>query len=103
MLTFTTDLLAHTTLPHSLSYLTYAWSHCSDMLTLTSLTMWLRWEHAGSGGMLTLTSDNLASLVAVECSLSPLTIWLRWEAAVSGGSGFAGSKLVAVECSLSPL
>jgi len=44
--------------------------------------------------MLALTSDNLASLVAVglaslvavglaslvvmECSLSPLTIWLRW-------------------------
>jgi len=47
--------------------------------------MWLRWEQAGSGGMLTLTSDNLASLVAVECSLSPLTIWLRWEQAGSGG------------------
>jgi len=62
------------------------------MLTLTSLTMWLRWEQAGSGGMLTLTSDNLASLGAVECSLSPLTISLRWEQAVSGGSGFAGSS-----------
>jgi len=89
------------------------------MLTLTSLTIWLRWEqvvsggsgfagssgsgYAGSSGMLALTSDNLASLVAVECSLPPLTIWLRWEQAVSGGSGFAGSKLVAVECSLSPL
>jgi hypothetical protein len=36
----------------------------SGMLTLTSLTMWLRWEQAGSGGMLTLTSDNLASLGA---------------------------------------
>jgi hypothetical protein len=75
--------------------------------------------------MLTLTSDNLASLVAVECSLSPLTIWLRWEQAGSGGmltltsltiwlrweqafgggsgfagssgSGFAGSKLVAAD------
>jgi hypothetical protein len=55
------------------------------MLTLTSLTMWLRWEQAGSDGMLTLTSDNLASLEAVECSLSPLTIWLRWEQAGSGG------------------
>jgi len=61
--------------------------------------------------MLALTSDNLASLVAVglaslvvmECSLSPLTIWLCWEQALSGGSGFAGSKLVVVECSLSPL
>ena len=50
--------------------------------------MWLRWEQAGSGGMLTLSS---------------LTIWLRWEQAVSGGSGFAGSMLVAVECSLSSL
>jgi len=85
------------------------------MLTLTSLTMWLRWEQAGSGGMLTLTSltiwlcweqavsggsgfagsklvaVDLASLVAVECSLSPLTIWLRWEQAVSSGSGLPGS------------
>ena len=50
MLTFTTDLLAHTTLTYSLSNLRYAWSHCSDMLTLTSLTMWLRWEQGGSGG-----------------------------------------------------
>jgi hypothetical protein len=67
------------------------------MITLTALTIWLRWEHAGSGGMVTLTS---------------LTIWLRWEQAVSSGSGIAGSseesgfawsKLVAVECSLSPL
>jgi len=64
------------------------------MLTLTSLTIWLRWEQAvsggssfaSSGGMLTLTSDNLASLVAVECSLSPLF-----------QSGFAGSKLLAVD------
>jgi hypothetical protein len=44
------------------------------MLTLTSLRIWLHWEHAGSGGMLTLTT---------------LTIWLCWEQAVSGGSGFA--------------
>ena len=40
---------------------------------------------------------DLASLVAVECSLSPLTISLRREQAVGGGSGFAGSKLVAVD------
>jgi len=45
------------------------------MLTLTSLTIWLRWEHAGSGGMLTLISP---------------TIWLCWAQTVSGGSGFAG-------------
>jgi len=45
--------------------------------SLSPLTIWLRWEQAGSGGMLTLTC---------------LTIWLRWEQAVSGGSGFAGSS-----------
>jgi len=50
--------------------------------------MWLCWEEAGSGGMITLTS---------------LTIWLCWEQAASGGYGFAGITLVAVECSLSPL
>jgi len=63
------------------------------MLISTSLTIWLRWEQAGSGGILTLTS---------------LTMWLRWEQAGSGGSGFAGSsgsgfagsKLVVVEFSL---
>jgi len=47
------------------------------MLTLTSLTIWLRWEEAGSSGMLTLTS---------------LTIWLHWKQPGSGGSGFAGSS-----------
>jgi len=55
------------------------------MLTLTSLTIWLRWEQAGSGGMITLIS---------------LTIWLRWEQAVSGRSDFAGCKLVAVDPAL---
>jgi len=34
------------------------------MITLTSLTIWLRWQLAGSGGILALTS---------------LTIWLCWE------------------------
>jgi len=60
------------------------------MVTLTSLTLWLCWEQAGSARMLTLIS---------------LTIWLRWEQAGTGGSdfagrgetGFGGSKLVAVE------
>jgi hypothetical protein len=63
---------------------------------LSPLTIWLRWEEAVSGGMLTLTS---------------LTIWLCWEQAVGGGSGiagssgsgFAGSQLVAVEFLLSAL
>jgi len=65
----------------------------SDMLALTALTcslspltMWPRWEQPASSGMHTLISDNLASLVAVECSLSPL-----WQ------SGFTGSKLLAVD------
>jgi len=49
----------------------------SGILTLTSLTIWLRWEQAGSSGILTLTS---------------LTIWDRWEHAVGGGSGFAGGS-----------
>jgi len=74
------------------------------MLTLTSLTMWLRWEQAVSGGSSFASSSGMLTLTS-------LTIWLRWEQAVSGGSGFAGSsgsgfagsKLVAVECSLSPL
>jgi hypothetical protein len=92
--------------------------------------MWLRWEEAvsggpsfaSSGGMLTLTTDNLALLGACclqwiwlcweqagsggMLTLTSLTIWLRWEQAVSGGSGcagssqlgFAGSNLLAVEC-----
>jgi len=25
-------------------------SHCSDIITLTSLTIWLHWEQAGSSG-----------------------------------------------------
>jgi len=70
MLTFTTDLLAHTTLTYSLSTCRYAWSHCSDVLTLTSLTIWLRWEQPVNGG------SGFAG---------------------SSGSGFAGSKLLAVD------
>ena len=81
--------------------------------------IWIHWEEAGSSGILTLTSDNLASLGAS---------WKQWNAhshlsdnlaslgssreqAVSGGcgfagwsrSGFAGCTLPAEECSLSPL
>jgi len=49
------------------------------MLTLTSLTIWLRWEQAfgggsgfaGSSGMLALTSDNLALQGAVTGVLIP--------------------------------
>jgi len=60
------------------------------MFSLISLVIWLRWEQAGSGGMLTLTS---------------LTILLHWELACSSGSGFPGrgetgfaaSMLVAVD------
>jgi len=73
----------------------------SGMLTLTSLTIWLRWEQAVGGGSGFAGSSESgfagSKLVAVECSLSPLTISLRREQAVSGGSGFAG------KCSLSPL
>jgi hypothetical protein len=55
----------------------------AEMLTLTSLAIWLHWEQsvsvgsgfAGSGGILTVTF---------------LKIWLHWEQAGSGGSGFAG-------------
>jgi len=50
--------------------------------SLSPLTISLRWEQAGSGGMLTLTS---------------LTIWLRWEQAFGGGFGFAGSKLLVLD------
>ena len=48
----------------------------ADMLTLTSLTIWVRGEQGGSGG------SGFAG---------------------RGEIGFAGSKLVAMECSLSPL
>jgi len=104
MFTFTTELLAHTTLTYSLSNLQYALSHCSDMLTRTSLTIWLCWVQAGSSGSgfagrgeIGFTGSSGSGftgskLVAVEYSLSPL-----WQ------SGFAGSELVAGEISLSSL
>jgi len=60
---------ACTTLTYSLLKLWHAWSHCSDMLSLTSLAIWLLREQAGSGG------SGFAS---------------------RGKTGFAGSKLVAV-------
>jgi len=60
------------------------------MLTLTSLTIWLRWEQAGSSGSGFTgrgeTDFAGSKIVAVECSLSPL-----------GQPGFAGSKLVALD------
>ena len=74
------------------------------MLTLTSLTIWHRWEQAVSGGsgFAGSSKSGLAHSsgsgfagskpVAAECSLSPLTIWLRLEQAVRGGSSFAGSS-----------
>jgi hypothetical protein len=59
------------------------------MLTLTSLTIWLRWQQAVGGGSGFAGSSGSgftgSTLVAVECSLSPLAIWLRWEQAGSGG------------------
>jgi len=55
----------------------------------TSLTIWLHWEQAVSGGLgyAGTSGSGIAEskVVAVECSLSPLTIWLRWAQAVSGG------------------
>jgi len=84
MLTFTTDLLDHTTLTYSLSHLSYALSHCSDMVTLTSLTIWLCWEQAGSIGS-GFTGRGETSFFG------------------SSGSGFTGRKLVAVEWLLLPL
>jgi len=84
MLTFTTDLLDHTTLTYSLSNLSYALSHSSDMVTLTSLTIWLCWEQADSSG-------------------SGFTGRGETSFAGSSGSGFTGRKLVVVEWSLSPL
>jgi len=41
-----------------------------------------------------LVAVDLASLVAVECSLSFLTISLRREQAGSGGLGFAGRRVL---------
>jgi len=82
--TFTTDLLSHKTPTYSLSNLSYALSHCSDMVTLTSLKIWLCWEQAGSSG------SGFAGRGATSF-------------AGSNGSGFSGSKLVAVAWSLSPL
>ena len=96
------------------------------MLTLTSLTIWLRWEQAVGGGSGFAGSSgsnfagskllvvDLVSLVAVDLAslgascerwnwlrweqagssgiltVTCLTIWLCWEQAGSGGSGFAG-------------
>jgi len=60
------------------------------MLTLTSPTIWLRWEQAVGGGSGFVGSSGSgfagSTLVAVECSLTHLS-----------HSGFAGSKLVAVD------
>ena len=61
------------------------------MLTLSSLTIWHRWEQAASGGSgITGSSGESgfawSKLVAVECSLSSLC-----------QSGFAGCKLLVVD------
>jgi len=84
MLTFTTDLFALTTLTYSLSNHWHALSHCSVMVTLTSLTLWLGWGQAGSGG------SSYAGMG--ETSFGG-----------SSGSGFTGRKLVIVQRSLSTL
>ena len=47
------------------SLLWHAHSHLSDMLTLTSLTIWLRWEQGGSGG----SGFAGSKLVAVDPAL----------------------------------
>jgi len=69
MLTFTTDLLTHTTLTYSFSKLWYAWSHRSDMLTLTSMTIWLCRYQPNSGGSGFAGRVALALLVTVDLDL----------------------------------
>jgi len=64
------------------------------MPTLTSLTIWLRWEQAFGSG------SDFAGSSGSGFAESKL---VAGEQAVSGGFDFAGRKLVAVECSLSPL
>ena len=67
----------------------------SGMLTLTSVTIWLRWKQAGSGGIFTFTSLTIRlrweqAGSGAMLTLSSLTIRLCWEQAGSGGSGLAG-------------
>jgi hypothetical protein len=50
MLTFTTDMLALSTLKFSHLKLRHGWSQRSGMLIVTCLTISLCWEQAGSGG-----------------------------------------------------
>jgi len=115
MLTFNPDLLTPTTLTYSLFNLSYALSHCFDMLTLTFLTIWLRCEHAGSsrsgfvgrGGTSFAGSGGSGFAGRGEASFaghSGSGFAGRGETCFAGssGHGFAGRKLVVVELSFSP-
>jgi hypothetical protein len=66
----------------TVSPLCHAWSHHSDMLTITCLTISLCWKQAGSGGSV------IADWGETRFAGSNLPIWQ---------SEFAGSKLVTVD------
>jgi len=79
------------------NHFTFCWC---DMLTLTLLTIWLRWEQACS------SKSSIAGRGETSCAGSSGSgITGRGETSFAGsnGSGSAGTKLVAVEWSLSPL
>jgi len=69
----------------SLPQLWHSWSHCSDMLTLTSLTIRLCWKHTGSSGSRFAGSGESGFAGSCESGF-----------AGSCGSGFAERKLVVV-------
>jgi len=89
-----------------LPQLWHDWSHCSYMLTHTSLTIWQRWERAGSGGSGFTCRGNTGSAGSsrygfTESKVVPqnldslsagtkLRIWPRWEQAGRPGLGCAG-------------
>ena len=70
ILSFPTYILALTTFTYSLSQLSHAWSHRSDILPLTSMTIWYCWEHAGCGGSGFAARGETGFAGSSECRLS---------------------------------
>ena len=120
ILTLTTNIHALTTLIYSLLMLWHVSYHCSDMHTVTSLTIWVWWEYADSGGKgfasrcetgftssgrsdfsrSQLAVEYLASLVAANLN----SLWAgkkRWILLHFHNSDMLG--LTALTCSLLPL
>jgi len=64
------------------------------MLILTSLTIWLRWEHAGSGGSSVATIGETGSAGGSHSVLAGME---EFGFAGNSGSTFAGTKLVKVD------